>query len=126
MYFLSTMNTLDNFLQFISLIVVFVFIIVAAYFATRWLGTAGAKQYQNRNIRIIEGCRVGQNKTIQIVKVGKKYFVLGIGKDEVTCLGEVDEEDLTITEEEIKPLPDFKEILAKVKEKVPTNKNKKE
>lgn len=126
MYFMSTMNTQNNFLQFIFLVLVFVLIIVAAYFATRWLGTVGAKQYQNKNIRIIEGCRVGQNKVIQIVKVGNKYFVLGIGKDEVTCLGEVDEEGLIITDEEIKPLPDFKEILAKVKEKVPTNKNKKE
>lgn len=124
MYLTSTMNTVDNFLQFIAVIFIFVAILVAAYFVTRWIGTAGMSQYQNKNIRIIEGCRVGQNKMVQIVKVGNKYFVLGIGKDEISCLGEVKEEDLAITEDEIKPLPEFKEILAKVKEKVPTKKNK--
>lgn len=124
MYLTSTMNTVDNFLQFIAVIFIFVAILVAAYFVTRWIGTAGMSQYQNKNIRIIEGCRVGQNKMVQIVKVGNKYFVLGIGKDEISCLGEVKEEDLAITEDEIKPLPEFKDILAKVKEKVPTKKNK--
>lgn len=124
MYLTSTMNTVDNFLQCIAVIFMFVLILIAAYFVSRWIGTAGMSQYQNKNIRIIEGCRVGQNKMVQIVKVGKKYFVLGIGKDEISCLGEVKEEDLAITEDEIKPLPEFKEILAKVKEKVPTKKNK--
>lgn len=124
MYLTSTMNTVDNFLQCIAVIFVFVLILVAAYFVSRWIGTTGMSQYQDKNIRIIEGCRVGQNKMVQIVKVGKKYFVLGIGKDEITCLGEVKEEDLAITEDEIKPLPEFKEILAKVKEKIRTKKNK--
>ena len=124
MYLTSTMNTVDNFLQFIAVIFIFVANLVAAYFVTRWIGGASMSQYQNKNIRIIEGCRVGQNKMVQIVKVGNKYFVLGIGKDEISCLGEVKEQDLTITENEIKPLPEFKDILAKVKEKIPTNKNK--
>ena len=124
MYLTSTMNTVNNFLQFIAIIFIFVAILVAAYFVTRWIGTAGMSQYHNKNIRIIEGCRVGQNKMVQIVKVGNKYFVLGIGKDEISCLGEVKEEDLAIAEDEIKPLPEFKDILAKVKEKFPTNQNK--
>lgn len=124
MYLTSTMNTVDNFMHFIVVIFIFVAILVAAYFVTRWIGTAGMSQYCNRNIRVIEGCRVGQNKMVQIVKVGNKYFVLGIGKDEISCLGEVKEADLAIAEDEIKPLPEFKDILAKVKEKIPTNKNK--
>lgn len=124
MYLTSTMNTVDNFMHFIVVIFIFVAILVAAYFVTRWIGTVGMSQYRNRNIRVIEGCRVGQNKMVQIVKVGNKYFVLGIGKDEISCLGEVKEADLAIAEDEIKPLPEFKDILAKVKEKIPTNKNK--
>lgn len=125
-FILSVMgNSFENFIQFLSLIVVFILLLVVVYFVTRWIGGMEQRQYGNKNIKIIEGTRVGPNKVIQIVQVGKKFFVLGIGKDEISYLGEVKEEDLTISEENIKPLPDFKEILAKAKEKIPKNKNKK-
>ena len=116
-FILSVMgNSFENFIQFLSLIVVFILLLVVVYFVTRWIGGMEQRQYGNKNIKIIEGSRVGPNKVIQIVQVGKKFFVLGIGKDEISYLGEVKEEDLTISEEKIKPLPDFKEILAKAKE----------
>ena len=118
-------NSFENFIQFLSLIVVFVLLLIVVYFVTRWIGGMEQRQYGNKNIKIIEGSRVGPNKVIQIVQVGKKFFVLGIGKDEISYLCEVKEEDLTISEENIKPLPDFKVILAKAKEKMPKNKNKK-
>ena len=125
-FILSVMgNSFENFIQFLSLIVVFILLLVVVYFVTRWIGGMEQRQYGNKNIKIIEGSRVGPNKVILIVQVGKKFFVLGIGKDEISYLGEVKEEDLTISEENIKPLPDFKEILAKAKEKIPKNKNKK-
>lgn len=125
-FILSVMgNSFENFIQFLSLIVVFILLLIVVYFVTRWIGGMEQRQYGNKNIKIIEGSRVGPNKVIQIVQVGKKFFVLGIGKDEISYLGEVKEEDLTISEENIKPLPDFKEILAKAKEKIPKNKNKK-
>ena len=125
-FILSVMgNSFENFIQFLSLIVVFILLLVVVYFVTRWIGGMEQRQYGNKNIKITEGSRVGPNKVIQIVQVGKKFFVLGIGKDEISYLGEVKEEDLTISEENIKPLPDFKEILAKAKEKIPKNKNKK-
>lgn len=124
MFILSMTNTGDNFLQFISVLFVFVVILIAAYLVTRWIGAHGQAQFGNKNIRVVEGYRMGTNKTIQIVKVGNKFFVLGVGKDEISYLGEVEEKDLAITEDTIKPLPDFKEFLAKAKNKVPTKKNK--
>lgn len=126
MYLNSTLNSIDNFFQFIILIIVFLVIMVVAYYVTRWVGSMGNAKMNNKNIRIIEGCRVGQNKFVQIVKVGSRYFVLGIGKDEISCLGEVKEEDLVITEDTVKPLPDFNQILTKMKEKtLLTKKNNK-
>lgn len=126
MYLNSTLNTLDNFFQLIMLVIVFFAIMVVVYFVTRWIGNISNGQMNNKNIKVIEGCRVGQNKFVEIVKVGGRYFVLGIGKDEVSCLGEVKEEELVITEDTMKPLPDFNQILAKMKEKTfPTKKNNK-
>lgn len=123
MYVCSISGTADNFLKFVGTLIIFVLIIACAYFVTRYIGGLGQGHYGNKNIRIIEGCRVGPNKMIQIVKVGKKFFVLGIGKDEISYIGEVEEQDLTIAQDRVEPLPDFREILKKAKEKLPT-KNK--
>lgn len=123
MYINSTLNSLNNFFQLVMLVIVFLVIMVVAYFVTKWVGNMGSTQMANKNIKVIEGCKVGQNKFVEVVKVGNKYFVLGIGKDEISCLGEVKEEELVITEDTIKPLPDFTQILAKMKEKTfPTKK----
>lgn len=126
MYLNSTLNTLNNFFQLVVLVIVFLVIMIVAYLVTRWIGNINNGQQNNKNIKIVEGCRVGQNKFVEIVKVGDRYFVLGIGKDEILCLGEVKEEELNITEDTMKPLPDFNQILLKMKEKkFPTKKNNK-
>lgn len=126
MYLNSTLNSFDNFFQLIMSVILLLVIMVVAYFVTRWIGNMGNTQLNNKNIKVIEGRRVGQNKFVEIVKVGSKYFVLGIGKDEISCLGEVKEEELVISEDTMKPLPDFNQILAKMKEKTfPTKKNNK-
>ncbi|MDE7422831.1 MAG: flagellar biosynthetic protein FliO [Lachnospiraceae bacterium] len=126
MYLNSTLNSFDNFFQLIMSVILLLVIMVVAYFVTRWIGNMGNAQLNNKNIKVIEGRRVGQNKFVEIVKVGSKYFVLGIGKDEISCLGEVKEEELVISEDTMKPLPDFNQILAKMKEKTfPTKKNNK-
>ncbi|MBQ1687690.1 MAG: flagellar biosynthetic protein FliO [Lachnospiraceae bacterium] len=122
---LSIANATNNFLQMIAVLFVFVCILIVTYFVTRWIGTVGQTQYGNRNIRVIEGCRVGPNKMVQIVKVGSKFYVLGVGKDEISYIGEMEEEELSMTENTLSPLPEFREILAKAKEKVAKNKNKK-
>ena len=120
MYLNSTMSTIGNVAELFVILIIFLGILCMAYFVSRWIGTAGMKQQNDRNIRVIEGCRVGQNKIIQIVKVGNRFIVVGIGKDEISYLGEVEEKELTILNNEMKPLPEFKDILAKVKKKNPT------
>ncbi|MCR4802210.1 MAG: flagellar biosynthetic protein FliO [Lachnospiraceae bacterium] len=125
MFLLSIGNTTDNYLRLIGTLFVFVVVLVVAYYVTRWIGQKEQGRFGEKNIRIIEGYRMGTNKSVQIVKVGNKYFVLGVGKDEISYLGEVNEEELVFPENTIKPLPEFKDILAKAKEKIPT-KNKRE
>lgn len=124
MVLLSITNTGDNILRFIGTLFVFVMVLVVTYFVTRWIGQTSQGKLSNRNIRVVEGCRLGQNKSVQIVKVGNKYLVLGVGKDEISYLGEVKEEDLAITENKVKPLPEFKDILDRAKEKIPTRRKK--
>jgi flagellar protein FliO/FliZ len=75
----------------IKLILVFVFILILAYYGTRFVGN-----YQNNvlnsksNIRIIESCRIGGNKLLAIAKIGEDYYAIGVGKDEFTLIDKLD------------------------------------
>lgn len=86
-------GSLDNFLQLLGAIGVFLFVLVLAYFVTRWIGNYQKVQTKDRNMQIIEGLRVGNNKYIQLVKVADEYLLVGIGKDRVEFLTKLSEEN---------------------------------
>lgn len=101
----------------ISLILIFVFIVVLAYFAAKL-----AARYQSNvlnyksNIKIIESFRLGNNKFIAIVKIGEDYYALGVGKDEITCIDKIDADKLVHLETaNSSEKMSFKEILSKMK-----------
>lgn len=106
----SNTSTLDSILQILGLLVLFIIIIIAAYFATRWLGTVTAGNISNNNIKIIETYKISQTKYIQIVCVTDKYFAIGVSKDNITLLGEIDKESIAFKENAVKT-KDFKKII---------------
>ncbi len=70
--------------------------------------------------QVIETVRLGNNKYAQLIKCGDKYFLVGIGKDEVTAIGELSEDDFPEgTFEQRMSAPtinaDFKAILERMK-----------
>lgn len=113
---ISGVSTLENFMQLVGMIILFVLILVASYFTARFVGTSGAGMSKNRNIKVIETYKLGPNKFLQIVEIGGKYIVLGIGKDSVEFITEMEEEQLVIADGEITALS-FKEILNNAKNK---------
>ena len=50
---------------------------------------------QNKNLQVVESLKVGTNKCIVLVKTGKIYLVVAIGKDEMTVLAQLTEEQLS-------------------------------
>ena len=85
---------------------------------------------QTKSLQIVESIRVGNNKFIAIVKAGEVYLVVAVGKDDVTLLTQ-------LTEEQLSEVPDlsaaqnrfpmdgkaaqenFREVLNRVKEHFP-------
>ena len=47
-------------------------------------------------MRVVETLRIAQNKFLQIVKVGEKYLVLSVGKDEVRLIAEIPPEEIKV------------------------------
>ncbi|WP_167956864.1 flagellar biosynthetic protein FliO [Anaerosporobacter faecicola] len=114
-YLFQGSSTIENIAELFGLLVVFVLILVLAYFTSRWIGKTGVGMTtKNRNITVIETLRLSQSKYVQILKISDKYIVIAVSKDHVEYLTEVDGSKLEINEG-VSETPSFKEILAKIK-----------
>ena len=87
-------SSLESFMQLISVLVIFVFVLVITYVTTRWMAGFQKSRSYNKNLQIIETIAVGNNKLISIVAVGKKYIAVSVGKDDVHFLTEIKEDEL--------------------------------
>ena len=94
MYDILMTSSLESFMQLISVLVIFVFVLVITYVTTRWMAGFQKSRSYNKNLKIIETIAVGNNKLISIVAVGKKYIAVSVGKDDVHFLTEIKEDEL--------------------------------
>lgn len=108
------------------LVVLFCFVIVLAltYYTTRWIAGYQKSHSFHKNLAVVETLKLTNNKFIQLIQVGKDtYYVIAIGKDEISFLGQVDQEQLKEISLETEEIPtvkgDFEDILNKIKERLP-------
>ena len=87
----STINSIG---QFISVILIFIFVLFITYFTTRWIAKYQQGNIVNKNIKVIETYKLTTNKYIQFVKIGSKYIAIAIGKDNVEKLVELTEDEI--------------------------------
>lgn len=123
-------SAIGSFIQLLGVLIIFVFVLIITYFTTKWIGSYQKVNYQNKNLQVIESIRMGSNKLITLVKAGEIYLVVAVGKDEVTLLAELTEEQLTevpafssgevgFSTDKKAVQENFQEILNKVKEHFP-------
>ena len=104
----------DAYLQFISILIIFIAVLAATYYVTKWIANYQKGAESGRNIDIIETCRISATKYVQIIRIGERYVAIGVSKDEITNLGDVPAEDIQLNTE-IKENRSFKEVLEKIK-----------
>jgi len=112
--FLTGAGTMDSYLQFITVLILFVFVLVITYVTTKWIAGYQKGKSAGSNMEVVETLRVTGNKYLQIVRVGNKYMVIAIGKDEIHMLTEVSEDDL-IWKESRESEMNFSALLEKFK-----------
>jgi flagellar protein FliO/FliZ len=104
-------------------LLIFVFVLAITYFTTKWIGGYQKTHSNNKNLAVVETIRVGNNKMICMVRAGKKYLVVAVGKDEIHPLAELTEEELLElpAENGLEQVPQesFQEVLNKLKDKLP-------
>lgn len=99
------------------LIVIFVLILVVAYYVTKWVSTSGLNMQKNKNIKILEVFRLNQSKYIYIVELGNKVVVLGVSKDHIEYITDLDHDSLVFAKPESGHV-NFKDLLKLSKNKL--------
>lgn len=84
----------NSYAQFIAVLVIFVLVLGVTALVTGWIAKYHKQQGINGNIELLEAARLGNNKYLQIVRVGNTYMVLAVCKDTVTMLGQIPAEEL--------------------------------
>ncbi len=118
-------STGESIYQLLVVIFCFVVVLVLTYYTTRWIAGYQKSQSISNNLRLVETLKLTTNKYIQLIQVGEdKFYLVAIGKDEVTLLGEVARDDLkdvaSLQQSEIPTMKgDFEEIFSKIKERIP-------
>ena len=84
----------DSYAQFITVLLLFVLVLGITALTTRWIANYQKQAGTNENIQVIETARIANNKFVQIIRTGEKYFVVAACKDTVTMLGEIPGEQL--------------------------------
>ena len=116
--------SMESFLQLISALIIFAFVLLITYFTTRWVGSYQKVRMKSKNLQMIESLSAGNNKTICLLKAGTEYVVVAIGKEEIRPLITLKEEQLTDASflcEGTEPMvggESFQEILGQLKDKM--------
>ena len=96
--------SLESFIQLVGALVIFLFVLAITYFTTKWIGGFQKQQMSGRNFQVVDTIRIANGKYVQILKLGDVYLVVAVGKDEVTMLAKLTEDEIGLTEEEISVL----------------------
>ena len=117
MYLVSTG---ENLFQLVVVIVIFIGVLVLSYYATRWIASYQRTMNTGKNFEVIEIQKVAGNHYVMLLRVGTgKYYAVGIGKEELTVIGELSPEEVVLSEPTVTAAfgerKSFREILDRLK-----------
>lgn len=91
------MSTLASFFKLLLCLIVFILILAASYYFTKWYANSGFIRSQSQNIQMVESFSMGPGKQICILRIGEKYIAVALCKEQITFLTQLDEEELSLT-----------------------------
>ena len=119
---LSLTSGLESVIQFITVLLIFIFVLAITWISTKYIAGIQKDRYKTGNMELIETLRISNNKYMQIVRVGSKYYCMAVCKDTVTMLGEIRKEEMIFSENNVDVNMDFHKILESMKRKTLGNK----
>ncbi len=117
MILLTESGQVDSFVQFVTVLLLFLVVLVITYGVTRWISGIQKTQMVGRNMEIVDTMRISSSKYLQIVRAGEKYLVIAVCKDTVTMLAEIPGDSLVLQDniQMSGSQMGFREILERIK-----------
>ncbi|MCL2355861.1 MAG: flagellar biosynthetic protein FliO [Defluviitaleaceae bacterium] len=72
-----------------------VLVAVLCWFVLRKMAGANRLGRRAGNLSVVESVNLGGQTAVQLIKAGEKYLVVGVTRERVTFLAEVDKDDIT-------------------------------
>lgn len=92
--YVADTSSFDYFGSMIWVIIVLIFIIGGIVLLVKFLGQKSGSWMKHRAIRVLGGAVLGQNKSVQVVEIGRQIYILGIG-DDVRILDKINKAEET-------------------------------
>lgn len=109
---------IDNFLQLLGVALIFMVVLIITYLTTKFVGGVKMGTLKESNFKVVDTYKLMQNKYLQIVKIGTRYFVIAVGKDEIRLLTELKEDEITVMDRGTKQNNNFQDILKAFKKQM--------
>ena len=111
---------LGGILTAVGTLCIVVLIIYLSYVAARLVAKGSVRAGRSQYMRMVDQLPVGQDRSVSVIQVGDRYFLLGIAEKQIYMLAELEEEGLIPLEIEDAAIPtampDFKELMHKLGE----------
>lgn len=114
---LAVSDRADSYVQFMTVLILFLFVLLITYWVTKWTAGYQKSQNVNTNMELLDIIRLSNNKYVQIIRIGRKYLAVAICKDTVTMLTEIPEQDIVFSDKNLSKGQGFKDVLEKIQKK---------
>lgn len=113
----GNLSSLESFLQLLGVSILFVFVLLVTYFTTKFVGGVKLNQYKNSNFKVIETYKITQNKFLQLIQIGNRFFAISVSKDDIRLIAEINEGDIDLTNAGKMQVTNFSDILSQITKK---------
>lgn len=111
-----------GFLDVLRMIAALVLVVALLYFLMRFINKKSRSYQENHTVRHLGGTALGGSRSVQVVKVGGRVLILGVGENVALLKEIVDEEErrelLTHYEEQLDRMVQPSDIINRIKSQV--------
>lgn len=113
---MGSMNLGDQFLSLLMPTFGVIVIILLAYFGTKWFSKKYSRMSSGRYMQVLERMALGQDKSLALIKIGRKVYLFGVSAKGVDNLCTFDEGEISAEESSVQK-NDFSSVLTELLKK---------
>ncbi len=83
----------------VVLFIVFLLILAAAYFTTKFISAKSATFMQGKYLRVKERIFLGRDKHVVLLQAGSRFFLIGVTNQAINLIATLEEDALVLNEE---------------------------